>query len=750
VSARIAIAVSVLIALLGFARFEWRGAVSPAPAPLTDAKDAKDAKAPPPPPDFSMTPTVDPASPFPNEISRRVLALYNGAEIILEDDEQTGRADANRRRIDPEVAIIHRLAELPLDHLGLSVDYQDVNRPLPGAAAMQRYRGVLAWFEDNHLSAPEAYLSWLAEQVDAGRRVVVIGDLESLQDSAGGRPNNKLVERALTALRGNYLGPSTAEASELEVVRADPGIIGFERPLPSRLEVHQRYRAGVGATAHLELIDNGTAIHPVWTSPTGGFVYGPLAYVEDRLESRHVVRWLINPFAFFERAFGLQGAPRFDFTTLNGRRIYYGHVDGDGLDTISEIDSKSRCGALVRDRIFKRYDLPFTASVVVGFTAPPPVGRGTTEDIAVARSIFALPNVEVGSHGFAHPMDWRAGEQVEVSVTELPNYVFGGEVEIKRSVEYINRELAPPDKPCRIMLWTGSCNPNEEQLSWAYAVKLRNLNGGDPRMDDHYPSYGHLVPPIHRVGSLFQYYSSAANDYILTEDWTPPYYRFENVLQTFSRSGSPRRVVPVNVYFHFYSARLYPALTALEHIFDWVLEQPLALLFASEYVDVARDFHWARLAEDGPRRWRVRKGSALRTVRFDDPELAVDLAESSHVLGWANAPELGATYVHLDGAPEALIALASDATEARRQARLELGSHFVDGAVIGASRIAFTTHGAGKKSFLFRGLPPNARYDGAPGARGPLMAGADGTLRLDWAAADQSGPITVRLDRELP
>jgi hypothetical protein len=739
---RVLTVIAAGIAVASFVKYRPRPAVIAPDGPL-DAKPIAGLEG----VDFGSEPTVDPDHALVGEIPRRVLALYNGGETTFEDDEQTGRSNAIERKIDAEVAVAHKLAELPLNHLGLVVDFQDVNQdPLPTRQEMKRYRGVLAWFGDHRVRSPDAYLAWLREQLAADRRVVVIGDLPLLQDRSGKSADQGAIEGVLRLLGAELEGRPIEDPSAIGVAMADPEVIGFERKLPERIELYHRYRALGSSRVYLRLARFETedgkprAIAPsdvVWTSARGGFAAAPFATMEDHVEDRWVTRWIINPFVFFERAFGVEHLPRLDFTTLNGRRIYYGHVDGDGLDTISEIDSKSRCGAIIRDRIFKKYDLPFTASVVVGGVAPPPVGSGkyfSPENIAVARSIFALDNVEVASHGLAHPMDWRAGANMTVAVTDIPGYQMTAEAEIKDSVEYINHELAPASKPCRIMLWTGSCNPNEEQIGWAYRLRLRNLNGGDPRMDSFYPSYAHLVPPLHPVGRWFQYYTSAANDFIHTQDWTPPYYRFQNVIQTFERSGSPRRIVPVNVYVHYYSARNVAALIGLERAMDWVAAHPLAPIFASEYVDIARDFHWARIAEEGERRFVVEKGPHLRTVRFDGKDVRVDLARSTGVLGYLYDESLGVTYVHLDESARSTIQISAEKIEPRR---LESASHWVEQLQLGAKKIVFVTRGVGRKSFVFAGLAPGSRFgwaakiDSGTVISGETTADERGRLRLE-------------------
>ena len=726
----------------------WRMRPSGAESQVAESVGGQHASG---PVNFAALATVDPAAPFEGEVSRRVLALYDSDETVEEEDDH---GNVTRRPIDPQVALAHRLAELPLNHLGLVLDYHDVNRgEFPDAAEMRRYRGVLVWFNDQRMRAPASYLAWLELQLSAGRRVVVMESIGAYRDLEGTETSTELVNRVIEALGAKDLGGFTDDSSFLAAVHVDPEMIGFERKLPATLDYYQQYRVTEDAKVYLriERTDrDDSSSDLVWTNPRGGFVAPSYAYSEDRLGDRYVLRWIIDPFLFFERAFAVEGWPRPDFTTLNGQRIFYSQIDGDGLDMITELDYKSKCGKVVHDEILVKYDLPVTASVVVGLTAPRPIGRGSQVDVEVARAIFALDNVEVGSHGLAHPMDWRAGEKSDLSVTGLPDYVLSGESEIAQSVAYINEELAPPGKPCRIMLWTGWCNPSEEQLAVAYRLGLRNLNGGDPRMDSHYPSYAHLVPPVHQVGGLYQYLTSAANDYILTDEWTPPYYRFQNVIQTFERTGAPRRVLPVDVYYHFYIARNPSALTGLRNVLDWAVARPLAPMFTSEYVDVVRDFQWVRLAKRGEATWVARKGPALRTLRFDTADVHVDLDRSAGVIGYLQDRALGVTYVHLDGSAEVRVVTAP-AAPARPYVRA--ASHRVDALRVSGGVITFITGGPTKRTFTFAGVGPGSRHRVASIGQGdeqPLVAhaAADSSGVLQFVLLDRSpGDVRVTVER---
>jgi hypothetical protein len=70
---------------------------------------------------FGRGPTVDPDAPFPHERSRRVLALYDSSEMVENPDAPAGAP--KELPMSTETALAHRLAELPLNHLGLGVDY---------------------------------------------------------------------------------------------------------------------------------------------------------------------------------------------------------------------------------------------------------------------------------------------------------------------------------------------------------------------------------------------------------------------------------------------------------------------------------------------------------------------------------------------------------------------------------------------------------------------------------------------------
>ncbi len=68
-------------------------------------------------------------------------------------------------------------------------------------------------------------------------------------------------------------------------------------------------------------------------------------------------------------------------------------IDGDGFIYRTNFDGR-RVGEVIYDEILVNYPIPFCASVVAGDHEVYP----GEFDLALARKIFALPNIEAASH----------------------------------------------------------------------------------------------------------------------------------------------------------------------------------------------------------------------------------------------------------------------------------------------------------------------------------------------------------------
>lgn len=681
----------------------------------------------------------------PHEVPRWVLALYKS--------DETYDAVEGRRPKNPTLNEVHQWAQMPLNWLGLMVDYHDISQGLPADSAMGRYRGIVTWFQSLTMDDPLAYLHWLGHQIRAGRRVAILGTLGAFRDRRRQDLDPDRIAEALQPTGLDFRGRSTMDQRLLEVRFRDPQMVGFERSLPPGLpNYYQVLSRRPDNRSHLvvarrDLADS--ASHLVVTGPWGGFASDgyvrmeaaighttPADHAADRpSETRHVSQWLLNPFAFFRDALGVAGWPRPDVTTLNGRRIAYSHIDGDGMRNLSEVRPRALSGEIVHGEILVRYPLPITVSVVAAEVAPDLLGSPRTT--ALAQQMFALPNVEAASHSFFHPLDWEG----RTRSFDVPGHPFSVDTETAGSVKYIDQRVVPPGKRVALFQWSGSTRVTEEAIATLDRLGIPNINGGDSMYDAQRPSYTGVAPLMRQVGRTWQTYTSAANENLYTNLWTGPFYGFRYAIDTFRNTESPRRVSPINVYYHFYSGERIAALQALREVYDWVLRQPVAPLYTSEYVAMVAGFRTARIGRvtDG---WRVWDHGALRTVRLDGGAAEVDLARSQGVLGASRHAD--GLYVHLAGPEPATIVLRRPRAPVPS---LVSASHRVIGWSAVGGAVGFRLAGVGAKSAEVGGLPAGREVTvaiaDARGARTERVpVGRDGVAAL---ALGDAGSVEVRV-----
>jgi hypothetical protein len=401
-----------------------------------------------------------------------------------------------------------------------------------------------------------------------------------------------------------------------------------------------------------------------------------------------------------------------DVTTVSGRRLYFSQIDGDGWNNVSEVEHYREAQTLsseviARETIEAYPDLPVSVGLIAG-DALPMLG-GIPEAARVARRLFALPNVEVASHTHSHPYNWsfyenydrRAEEQrvnayrppdqpmreritaallraagKEVPPSRFDKYVAGSDdlprtylrkpfnldVEVQGALKF-SEQLAPKGKSAKLYLWSGDATPFEAAVRATRAAGVRNLNGGDSRLDNEYPSVAY-VPPIARpVGKERQIYAVNSNENTYTNEWNGPYGGQLMLEYTLANTDRPRRLKGFDLYYHMYSGEKQAALTTVKHFLDIARTSEVTPISASHYAAIADDFFGVTLEQVGFFSWAVSNRGALQTVRFDGAaEFDVDLAASTGVLG-ANRHE-GALYVTLDAAVDRAVVTLRSRSEA--------------------------------------------------------------------------------------
>lgn len=561
---------------------------------------------------------------------RHILVLYNGAEAPSIVDSSA-----------------HMYLQMPMNYMGYVTDYVDVRDPLPDNIHRDRYAGVVSWFSGFFPDARrQAYRTWLMARLDAGMPVAIIGDYGLELDA---QLRRKLGLAATDGpVRGNPGRLSADKPDAMMGLEDQPPPIGLQNALVQLADgAGDQVRPLVAYQDAQGRRYVGGAIMP-W----GGFVLDP--NVISSVPGSDTYRWVVNPFAFLQAALRLPSMPVPDTTTENGRRLLTVHVDGDGFASMAEFPGSPPAAQVLLERVFEKYRIPQTMSVIEAEVAPDglyPKLSPRLEDIA--RRIFRLPYMEIGNHSYSHPFVWDPslsrddGDASEAALgLKIPGYTMNLDREIVGSTNYINSRLAPPGKKVSLFQWTGDTTPSAKALEISYQEGLLNINGRDTFISRMVPSLTAVSALGIRKNGYLQVYAPVTNENIYTNLWKGPFYGFERAIETFEMTGSPRRIKPVGIYYHTYSASKAASLRALYKVYDWAMAQPLNPVHTTDFVRKVEDFYTYAVAreDDG---WRLRGDGHLRTVRLPAALGVPDMATSRHVAGWHDGPD--GPYVHLDG-----------------------------------------------------------------------------------------------------
>lgn len=725
--------------------------------------------------------------------------------------------DTGAPATDPDLPLrfsrVHTRAEVVLNHLGLVARYHDVNTPLPAAAAMADVRGVLMWFEGTAIADPNVLLRWLLEQSRQGRPLVLLGDL-SMANGPDDKPvDPRLLEQflAVLGLSGGQEWISRPYGTVLSF--QDPRYLGFERPLKGLMAPYygltaQGPQTRVWLSARRETNPEDTSVL-VAQSPTGAFAAdGYDLYVSP---TSPLQAWLIDPFAFLSQGLHTDTLPKPDVTTLVGRRLYYSHIDGDGWNSLTEVPEYRRDGGraittrVIREKVIEPFpDLPVSVAPVIADIHPD--WRPVDESLPELKAMAALPQVELSSHTWTHPLSWRyfldytpdkeqqyrdrdrsdlarmgkdggkdgryASYQVdtvepEESVAVDKRYEkprayseqpFDLRQELVGSLDWLAQFARPGEKP-RLIQWSGDTLPYRGVMKVLDEAGIANLNGGDPRFDLDYPSVSFLSPIGRQIGPYRQIYSSASNENTYTDLWTDKFFAYRNLQETHRNAERGRRLKPFNIYYHMYSGEKPASVNALLANLGNARQQQdqLVPIRASAYADLAQGFYTLRLLKEGENRWRVLDRGSLNTLRIDRATFrAVDFAASRGVLGQRHYQ--GSLYVALDPAEAEPVVALRDLDRADRLPPAPMAwlrdSRWPIRALIRApDRLTFEANGFGDGVMTWW-IGPGRTATPSVGENGSFAtetADADGYVTLRLPVDARSGVrITVRLDGPPP
>ena len=560
-----------------------------------------------------------------NALRRRILVLQNDP-------------------VDDMFSIGHIFVSLPLEYMGYIPILWNIRKNGTPPAINDRYAAAIVWMIGGSVKNRKLQ-RWLVKQAQSGTKILFLSNFAFENDSyllkslhIKTSPNHALVHKPP------------------KVIIKDKKIIGFESQ-PKRgfqpLLYHPKKAEKI-----LYATQNSLGEQSVLAAimPWGGYAVGPLPVTEFQND----FYWSCNPFNLFKAGLHLPAIPIPDPTTENGRRISFTHIDGDAIMNRAEWNTSLLAGDVIYKEILRRYKIPHSVSIVEAEIAPYGLHPKLSPRLMqLARSIYALKNVEAATHTFSHPFVWEEAKDGMPERYRLPvkNYHFTIDREIRGSLEFINKKLLPKGKsPARTIFWSGDCKPGYKVLKYTYAHNFLNMNGGDTIITNNYPWLSAVAPYGIRRGPYYQIYTGAQNENVYTDDWHENFWAFKKVIQTFKLTDYPRRFKPIDIYYHFYSGEKEASLRALKSVFEWVLSQKTLPLYTTEYIPKAMEYYDLSIAHEGEH-WRIDGSDTLRTLRLPK-ELGDPLMKSS-VAGFTNVPQ--GRYVSLMPNPDhsAFITLSS-------------------------------------------------------------------------------------------
>jgi hypothetical protein len=626
------------------------------------------------------------------------------------------------RASDVTYSVIHQYLDMPVTHLGLIPQHLQVDHDeLPDYPLAGRIAGIVTHFDSDQ--ARPALAAFLQRAIAEGVRVASLG-----QPGVG-------EGAALAATFGLKIAPATARAP-VRVIEQHAEV-GFElAPLPT-VAGFRALAAPAGSQPLLTLRDaRGATMDAIAYTPWGGYALWGQALA--RLPGRpDEVRWVVDPMRFLRQALALVPMPLPDTTTESGRRLLLAHVDGDGFANFSDQPGSPMSSAVLLREIFERYRVPTTMSVIEGETSPDGLyPQHAVELEAIARRIFALPHVEIGSHSYSHPFNWeKAASGASGYMLTLPGYVFDIEREVAGSIRYIEQRLAPPGKKVRLYQWSGNTNPGEAALAAVERAGLASINGGETLITRAQPSITKVAPTGVRKGAYLQVYAPNQNENVYTNHYTGPLYGYERVIETFELTERPRRLKPINLYFHTYAASRRASLEALHKAWRWALAQPVHPIFTSAYVDKVRNFEQVVIARSGDG-FLVRGAQALRQLRAPAALGVPQIATSRALAG----------YTELDGVGERYLHLSTDQAWLRFDREADAAPRLVDAN----GRIEAFEHSAGQTRLQLAAQVPlqfSLRHDPACIVRAepPQLTSTGASAGLYHYATDPHGSATITI-----
>ena len=522
-------------------------------------------------------------------------------------------------------ASIHRKLEVLLNYYGYYPEYisvEDKNYP----SNIDEYVGFIYWNYFNKTKNPLKLIKFLSKFKN--KKNIIIGEVPYRDYE-----NKSYLEEVNKLLIENFgfsLNDKWINSEDLIDQEYDKSLFGFEKKVSfltnngfSQISVNSKDIKTVFKETSKDVIS-----HSAFFAPWG--FYGQLSKVYYYNEEEGKNRWIINPFKLIEKVYNTN-YPIPDTTTKNGKRIAYIHLDGDGILSKSFNQKYTIENGL--DFIKEQKLKTGVSFIAMELDKDGPIHKVFKSNVKLlndqAKQILNLPFVEPASHTYSHPFSWRKGMVAYSANKNAKKVLYSGnikayqeddkqinlEYEVDKSIDYIQKLV--PNKKITTFYWSGDCFPSLRDLEYIDSKNILAFNGGDSRFDSQFNSYSYLTPLGLYNKRGIQIYSSNSNENTYTEDWTANFWKFKNLITILKRSGYPKRIKPVNVYYHFYSFEKKASLNALEKIYSYIKTQDYEYIYPSEFIKIARNFYDLKIERINKNTYKLFNIKELKEFRLE-------------------------------------------------------------------------------------------------------------------------------------
>ena len=543
---------------------------------------------------------------------------------------------------------VHLIVSMPIEHFGYIPILYDLSTKTLPKRVEDRFHAVLIW-SDGETKNDKRILEWTKGVIKRGIKVLFLKNFIFELNSANLKFFGLKVEKNRNSIfskgRVIYHNPFKPYEIRASIENEESILVADSKKIKPIISV--KYK-------------NGQIYTPIALASWGGYAYADsfLLSIGDKS------LWTIDPFKFLKMALGLNLEIIPDPTTEGGRRELFVHVDGDGFVERVRTDTEKLSPETLIEDIYKKYKIPQSVSIIQGEVdiigmfpkLSPKMKR-------IAKELYKIPWIEPASHSFSHPFFWnkviqpqnaspKAGKNYHLNI---PNYHFSLKQETIGSIEFALSFAPKYKRDKKILFWSGDCLPPKSVLKYIEKRGILAMNGGDTTITKENPFKSFIAPFGLQRDEYWQIYTGEQNENIYTNEWTGPFWGYKYAIETFQLTETPRRLKPINIYYHLYSGSRLSAIRALDEVYRWAISQETTKLYASDYIKKVKDFYHTSIAKLNNGDYEIRNSGNLRTLRVDR-RVFIDIEDSVGVGGFRGVK--GRTYITLDGKKRYIIRLS--------------------------------------------------------------------------------------------